>query len=93
MARMDYRPSSWLDQLVGACFGLLAAAVALYIAVRLIELVWVVLLLIGVVVAAVARRGRCCCAGGGRAGEADDSAEFDGSTHREDELFRSLSWN
>lgn len=54
MVRMDYRPSSWLDQLVGACFGLLAAAVALYLAVRLIEMVWVALLLIGVIVATVA---------------------------------------
>jgi thiol:disulfide interchange protein len=51
---MDYRPSSWLDQLVGACFGLLAAAVAIYVAVRLIEMVWVWLLLIGIIVAAVA---------------------------------------
>lgn len=51
--RVDYRPSSWLDQLVGACFGLLAAAVALYLAVRLIELVWVWLLLTGIVVAAL----------------------------------------
>jgi len=50
---MDYRPSPWLDQLVGACFGLLAAAVALYLAARLIELVWVWLLLIGIIVAAV----------------------------------------
>jgi thiol:disulfide interchange protein len=53
MARMDFRPSSWLDQLVGACFGLLAAAVALHVAARLIEQVWVVLLVIGGVVAVV----------------------------------------
>lgn len=53
MARMDFRPSSWLDQLVGACFGLLAAAVALHVAARLIEQVWPVLLLIGVVVVVV----------------------------------------
>lgn len=53
MPRMDYRRSSWLDQLVGACFGLLAAAVALYLAVRLIEMVWVWLLLIGIGVAAI----------------------------------------
>ena len=51
---MDYRPSSWLDQLVGACFGLLAAAVALYLAARLIEMVWAVLLLIGIIAAVVA---------------------------------------
>jgi hypothetical protein len=50
---MNFRPASVLDQLVGACFSVLAAAVALYLAVRLIELVWVVLLLIGVVVAAI----------------------------------------
>lgn len=50
--RMNYRPSSWLDQLVGACFSLLVAAVAVYVAVRLIESVWLVLLLVilGVVV-------------------------------------------
>ena len=39
--------------MVGACFGLLAAAVALYFAARLIDMVWVVLLLIGLVVAVV----------------------------------------
>lgn len=50
---MRYQPSSWLDQLVGACFGLLAAAVALHLAARLIEQVWVVLLVIGIVVAAI----------------------------------------
>ncbi len=50
---MRYQPSSWLDRFVGACFGLLAAAVALYVAARLIEMVWVVLLLICIVMAAV----------------------------------------
>jgi thiol:disulfide interchange protein len=49
-----YQPSSWLDQVVGACFALLAAAVALYLAARLIEQVWAVLLLIGIVIAVVA---------------------------------------
>jgi hypothetical protein len=53
MPRMNYRPSSWLDQLVGACFSLLAAAVAVYTAVRLIELVWPVLLLIVLGVAVI----------------------------------------
>jgi len=39
---------------MGCCFGLLAAAVALYVAVRLIESVWQVLVGIGVGVVAVA---------------------------------------
>jgi thiol:disulfide interchange protein len=48
-----YQPSSWLDQLVGACAGLLVAAVAIYVAVRLIEAVLVPLLLITILVAVV----------------------------------------
>lgn len=43
-------PTSVFDQLVGACFSILAAAVALYLAARLIQLVWVTLLLIALVV-------------------------------------------
>jgi hypothetical protein len=39
-------PRSWLDGLVGLCFGLLLAAIAVHVAVRLIEAVWPVLLLI-----------------------------------------------
>jgi len=41
------RPSS-LERLVGACLGLLVAAVAVYVAVRLIESVWPVLVGLGV---------------------------------------------
>lgn len=44
------RPTSWLDQLVGACFSILAAAVALHLAARLVELVWVTLLIVTLVV-------------------------------------------
>lgn len=40
-------PRSWPDQLVGLCFSLLIGAAALYLAVRLIEAVWVTLLVIG----------------------------------------------
>jgi hypothetical protein len=49
-----YHSSSLLERLVGGCFSLLAAAVALYVAVRLIEAVWPVLVGIGVGVAVVA---------------------------------------
>jgi hypothetical protein len=35
-----------MDGLVGLCFGLLLAAIAVHVAVRLIEAVWPVLLLI-----------------------------------------------
>jgi hypothetical protein len=48
-------PRSWLDRVVGACLGVLAGAVALYVAVRLVEAVAVALLIMaGVVVLAVA---------------------------------------
>jgi len=40
------RPPSGLDQLVGACASLLVAASMLYLAAKLIEAVWVVLLVI-----------------------------------------------
>ncbi|MFL6162728.1 MAG: hypothetical protein ACJ74U_10920 [Jatrophihabitantaceae bacterium] len=46
-------PASLLQRLVGGCFSLLAAAVAVYVAVRLIESVWLVLVGIGVGVVAV----------------------------------------
>lgn len=51
---MRYQPASLWDRLVGACFGLLAAALALYVAVRLIESIWLVLVGIGVGVGVVA---------------------------------------
>lgn len=51
---MRYYSSSLLQRLVGGCFCLLAAAVAVYVAVRLIESVWPVLLGIGVGVTGVA---------------------------------------
>jgi thiol:disulfide interchange protein len=42
-------PRSWLDQLVGGCFSLLLGAAAIFLAVRLIEAVWVAALtLLGV---------------------------------------------
>jgi len=47
---MKLVPTSLYDQLVAACFSILTAAIALYVAVRLIELVWVALLLIVLVV-------------------------------------------
>jgi hypothetical protein len=43
---VSYQPSSWLDQLVGACFSLLVGAAAVFIAVRLILAVWTALLVI-----------------------------------------------
>jgi len=43
----SYDPRSWLDRLRGACLSFLFAAVALYIAVRLIRSVAVPLLVIG----------------------------------------------
>lgn len=39
-------PRSWFDRLIGVCLGLLVGAVAVYVAVRLIEAVWTVLLVI-----------------------------------------------
>ena len=39
-------PRGLMDGLVGLCFGLLLAAIAVHVAVRLIEAVWPVLLLI-----------------------------------------------
>jgi len=48
-----YGPRSWLDRLVGACFGLLLAAIALHWAVRLIESVWPALVAVAVVVGVV----------------------------------------
>lgn len=50
---MRYQPTSLLDRLVGGCFGLLAAALALYVAVHLIEAIWLVLVGFGVGVVAV----------------------------------------
>ena len=47
-------PRSWLDRVVGACLSVLVGAVAVYIAVRLIEAVWVVLVVIGIVAACIA---------------------------------------
>lgn len=38
---MKYGYSSWLDRLVGACCSLLVGATAIYLAVRLVESVWV----------------------------------------------------
>lgn len=59
----SYSRPSWLERLVGVCLGLLLAALALHLAVRLIESVWLVLVGIGVGVAALvglvaALRGR-----------------------------------
>ena len=48
-----YQPESLLDRLVGGCVAVLAAAIALYLAVRLIEAIWVVLVLIVLSVLAV----------------------------------------
>jgi hypothetical protein len=48
-------PQPWLDKLVGTCLSVLVGAVGIYVAVRLIEAVWAVLLVIvgtGVIVAA-----------------------------------------
>jgi thiol:disulfide interchange protein len=58
-------PRSWLDQLVGGCFNLLLGAAAVYLAVRLIEAVWIAALsilgVVGIVAVAVlvvrSRRG------------------------------------
>jgi LPXTG-motif cell wall-anchored protein len=51
---MRYQPMSLLDRLVAGCVSLLVAAIALYIAVHLIESIWPVLVAIGLGVAAVA---------------------------------------
>jgi thiol:disulfide interchange protein len=54
---MNYRPSSWLDQLVGGCCSVLIGAAAIFLAVRLIQAVWVIALsilgVIGLVAVAV----------------------------------------
>lgn len=56
-------PRSWLDKLVGAAVAVLVAALALYIAARLVAAVWMILLaclVVGVIVglAVVVVRGR-----------------------------------
>ena len=43
---MNLLPKSLLDQLVGACASLLAAAVALFLAAHLVAAVWPILLAI-----------------------------------------------
>jgi uncharacterized membrane protein len=43
-------PRSWLDQLVGGCFSVLLGAAALFLAVHLIQAVWVAALsILGVI--------------------------------------------
>lgn len=42
----NYDPRSLVDRIVGVCLSLLVGAVAVYIAVRLLQAVWVVLLVI-----------------------------------------------
>lgn len=44
MRRAD--PRSWLDRAVGVCLAVLVGAAAVFVAVRLIESVWVALLVI-----------------------------------------------
>lgn len=48
---MTQEPSRWLDRLVGACFSVLLAALALYGAVWLLRAVWTWLVIGGAVVA------------------------------------------
>ena len=43
---MNIRPTSWLDQLVGACGSLLVGALLLFAAVRLLTAIWVALVAI-----------------------------------------------
>jgi hypothetical protein len=43
-------PSSWLDRLLGLALTVLAIAVALYIAAKLILAIWPVLIVAGVIV-------------------------------------------
>lgn len=50
---MSYHPPSVLDRLVGACISLLVAALAIYVAVRLLESVWPVLVGVGFVVVVI----------------------------------------
>jgi len=49
-----YPGSSLLDQWVAACFSLLMGVTALFLAVRLLEAIWVALVVIGAIVAVVA---------------------------------------
>ena len=58
-------PRSWLDRFVGSALGLLLASIAVFVAVRLIEAVWIALVVIasvavgvGVAVATLSRRNR-----------------------------------
>jgi uncharacterized membrane protein len=44
MSPSDPRP--WIDRLVSVCLSVLVGAVAIYVAVRLVEAVWAVLLVI-----------------------------------------------
>jgi uncharacterized protein YacL len=50
---MSYHPPSLLGRLVGACISLLVAALAIYVAVHLLESVWPVLAVIGFVVVVI----------------------------------------
>lgn len=47
---MTTQRTGLLDRLIGGCLTLLVAAVAVYVAVRLIEAVWTALMVIGLVV-------------------------------------------
>ncbi len=50
---MNHQPERWLDRLVGACFGVLLGALALYGAVWLVAAVWFELVIVVFVVTCV----------------------------------------
>jgi hypothetical protein len=39
-------PGRWIDRVIGWCFGILAGAIALYCAVKVLEAIWPALLMI-----------------------------------------------
>lgn len=51
---MSQEPSKWMDKIIGACFGVLLAVIALYCAVRLLESILPTLIVIIGILALIA---------------------------------------
>lgn len=47
-------PGRWIDRIIGWCFGILAGAIALYCAVKVLEAIWLALVVIVGIVAILA---------------------------------------
>jgi ABC-type multidrug transport system permease subunit len=51
---VSQEPSKWMDKIIGACFGVLLAVIALYCAVRLLESILPTLIVIIGILALIA---------------------------------------